>query len=112
METRLKTGLWVKALIRRCEVEAVPAMVVRKGDKDAGTVLVKVNLLDGTGRIYAPARRGDGSRIWMEGAGGGLRTDQEIESYIERQRQFDSDLWVIEVEDPKGRHFLDEPVES
>ncbi|MEM1372062.1 MAG: DUF1491 family protein, partial [Pseudomonadota bacterium] len=26
-----------------------------------------------------------------------------------RQRSFDPDLWVIEVEDRNGRHLLDEP---
>ncbi|MGY8791176.1 MAG: DUF1491 family protein [Pseudomonadales bacterium] len=28
---------------------------------------------------------------------------------ISRQRSFDPDLWVIEVEDREGRYLLDEP---
>ena len=28
---------------------------------------------------------------------------------IQRQRGFDPDLWVVEVEDTAGRHLLDEP---
>jgi hypothetical protein len=26
--------------------------------------------------------------------------------YLARQREFDPDLWIIEVEDRAGRHFL------
>nr|HPG89593.1 DUF1491 family protein [Hyphomicrobium sp.] len=26
--------------------------------------------------------------------------------YLENERRFDSDLWVVEVDDRQGRHFL------
>ncbi|MEQ8949960.1 DUF1491 family protein, partial [Parvibaculum sp.] len=58
---RLKAEIWVKALIRRCEAAGVTAMVVRRGDATSGTVLVKVNTLDGEARVYSPARDGDGA---------------------------------------------------
>ena len=35
--------------------------------------------------------------------------EREVDATIARQRGFDPDLWVIEVEDAKGRHLLDEP---
>jgi len=35
-------------------------------------------------------------------------TDREVDESITRQRSFDPDLWVIEVEDKHGRHLLDE----
>jgi hypothetical protein len=36
-------------------------------------------------------------------------TEQEVDGAIARQRGFDPDLWVIEVEDRAGRHLLDAP---
>ena len=33
----------------------------------------------------------------------------DVDASIRRQRGFDPDLWVIEVEDRQGRHLLDEP---
>ncbi|MDO9126346.1 DUF1491 family protein [Parvibaculum sp.] len=105
---RLKAEIWVKGLIRRCEVEGVTAMVVRRGDATSGTVLVKVNTLNGEAQVYSPTRDGEGALIWM--SAGGAKPEPEADAYIEKQRKFDPDLWVVEIEDRAGRHFLQEPV--
>jgi len=34
--------------------------------------------------------------------------EAEVDAAVSRQRGFDSDLWVIELEDARGRHLLDE----
>src|SRR5689334_24184130 len=52
---RLKTGIWVAAYLRRCNVEGIFAAVRRRGAEEAGAVFVKVNRLDGTGALYGPA---------------------------------------------------------
>lgn len=111
MTDRLKTGIWVQALIRRCAVENVPALVVRRGDDTGGIVLVKVNRLDGTCTVYSPARAGDGSRLWLKGTGPSPVGEADADAYIGRQRSIDPDLWVVEIEDRLGRHFLLDPVE-
>lgn len=107
----LSTDIWVAALIRRVELGGGFATVARKGDARAGSVLVKVlNRSDGTTRLYGEATRGDGERVWMRPA----LSDQEAEldRYIERALRIDPDLWVVDVEDRDGRHFLTEPVED
>ena len=63
----LPTDVWAGALIRRAELAGAFAMVLRKGDARAGTVLVKViDRRDRSVRVYAEAFRGDGERVWME----------------------------------------------
>lgn len=107
----LSTDIWVAALIRRVELGGGFATVARKGDARAGSVLVKVlNRSDGTTRLYGEATRGDGERVWMRPA----LSEQEVEldRYIERALRIDPDLWVVDVEDREGRHFLTEPVED
>ena len=111
MEPRLKSGIWVKALIHRCAVEAVPALVVRKGDESAGGVYVKVNHLDGRAEVFSQARRGDGSRVWMCATGAEPVPEADADAYVERQVKFDPDIWVVEIEDRAGRHFLDDEVD-
>jgi hypothetical protein len=107
----LHTDLWVSALIRRAELGGAFAIVARKGDARAGAVLVKaVNRSDGTARLYAEATRMDGDQVWMQPA----KSDQEpdLDRYIERAVRVDPDIWVVEIEDRQGRHFLTEPVEA
>jgi hypothetical protein len=110
MAPRLKAEIWVKALIRRCETNGAGAMVVRRGDATSGIVLVKVNRLDGRATVYAPARDGEGALFWMARPGTEPAPEADADAYIEKQRQRDPDLWVVEIEDREGRHFLTEPV--
>jgi hypothetical protein len=106
----LSTDIWVAALIRRAELAGAFAMVLRKGDARAGAVLVKVlNRPAGETRLYAEATRGDGERVWMQpslGVG-----EAELDAYAARAARIDPDLWVVEIDDRQGRHFLVEPVE-
>ncbi|MDB5494438.1 MAG: hypothetical protein JWP86_1775 [Phenylobacterium sp.] len=106
----LSTDIWVTALIRRAELGGAFGVVARKGDPRAGAVLVKaLNRTAGTARLYAEATRLDGERIWMQPA----LSDQEpdLDRYIERAIRIDPDVWVVEIDDKQGRHFLTEPVE-
>ena len=106
----LSTDIWVGALIRRAEIGGGFAVVVRKGDPRAGAVLVKVlNRTDGTARLYAEATRGDGDRVWMQPVASTAEPD--LDAYVERAARIDPDIWVVEIEDRAGRHFLVEPVE-
>ena len=106
----LKSEIWVKALIRRAAVANAPAMVVRRGHSDAGTIYVKVARLDGTAEVYGPTYGKEGERVWMRVTGADPVTDAEADAYLVRQEKFDPDIWVVEVEDKEGRHFLTEPV--
>ncbi len=45
-----------------------------------------------------------GDRTWVVLAEG---PEPDVDAAIARQRGFDPDLWVIEVEDRDGRHLLD-----
>ena len=107
----LPTDLWVQALIRRAHMAGGYATVVRRGDARAGAVLVKAfDTRERTARLYAEAFRGDGERVWMEPLA--TTAEADLDAYVQRAVGRDPDLWVVEVEDPQGRHFLTEPVEA
>ena len=85
--------------------------MARKGDARAGAVLVKTyNPLDRSTVVYAEAFRGDGERVWMQPKA--THEEPDLDAYIERAARVDPDLWVVEIEDKQGRHFLTEPVEN
>lgn len=106
MTNRLTTDFWVSAYLTRLRLADIPVFVTAKGDATAGVVMVKVNTLDGQAVVYQ--RSFDlmsGARAWVvlrEGA------EHEVDEAITKQRNFDADLWVIEVEDKAGRHLLDQ----
>lgn len=104
---RLTADLWVAAYLRRLGIAGIAAYVLRRGDATAGAVIVKLCTLDGRASLWQrmpdPAT---GAPRWAEMAAG---AEAEIDAQVARQRGFDPDLWVIEVEDRAGRHLLDEP---
>ena len=107
----LSTDIWVSALIRRAEMAGAFAVVARKGDPRAGAVLVKaVDRRHGQVRLYAEATAPDGERIWMRPAR--AEDEQGLDAYVERAVRVDPDLWVVEIEDGEGRHFLTEAVDD
>ena len=113
MEERLPTYLWAEALVRRALAEGAAAFILQRGDESRGDVLVKVAQLNGQARLYGPAMDMDGSRIFIDFAAQGIGPDEkDIDAYISRARERDRDLWVIEVEDRAGRHFMTEKVQK
>lgn len=109
----LKTHIWASALIRRAEIAGASAAIARKGDVDGGAVLVKVASMDGRARLYAPARDGEGERVWLDLSAGSLGdVEADVDAYARKRAENDPDLWVLEVEDKHGRHFLLERVEG
>ena len=103
---RLTARLWVDAYLTRLRLADIPAFVTAHGDDTGGAVLVKLNTLDGRARAFT--RSFDlttGDRTWVALAEG---EEAEVDAAVARQRGFDPDLWVIEVEDRSGRHLLGE----
>lgn len=84
-----------------CDQALLPVVIARRGDRDAGQVLIKL-LRQGRGcELVARRFSADGSRAWMVVAGGAVENaEQACDDYIARELDIDQDLWVIEIEDP------------
>ncbi len=87
------------------------AALVRRGDEDAGAIYIKVSLLNGTALLFGPAPAGldeaREERHWQPM----LKLaapEREADAMLARQVDFDPDVWIVEVEDATGRHFLDD----
>jgi hypothetical protein len=111
---RLKSGIWVAAYLRRCAVEGLAAAVRRRGAEEAGAVFIIVNRLDGTASLYGPAPQSafDSSQPaerFFSAMLGGIAPvpEAEVEARLTREIRFDPDVWIVEIEDRAGRHFLD-----
>jgi hypothetical protein len=104
---RLTAEIWVSAYLTRLRLADIPAFVVKKGDATAGAVMVKLNTLDGQAKVFQREfNLMEDRREWV------LLTEGEeraVDASLAKQRSFDPDLWIIEVEDRLGRTLLDEP---
>jgi hypothetical protein len=102
-EARLKTEFWVQACIRRGNADGIAVTVVHKGDATRGSVLVKLNRLEGGCTVLAETQDMSGARAWIKGTGAAPVAEAAADDYIARNRRTDPDLWVIEIEDREGR---------
>jgi hypothetical protein len=110
---RLKSALWVAAYLRRCQVEGAFAVVRRRGAEEAGAVFVRICRLDGTSDLFSPAPQSaldtsrGADRSFVPSFDKQPAPDEAVEAYLTREMKFDSDVWIVEVEEPTGRNFLD-----
>ena len=107
MTPRLTTDIWVSAYLTRLRLADIPVFVTRKGNATAGSVLVKLNTLDGQAQAFHRSfDLTSGDRVWVTLAQG---HEADVDASLSKQSGFDPDIWVIEVEDRLGRHLLDDP---
>ena len=110
---RLKSAIWVAAYIRRCHIEGAFAAVRRRGAEEAGAIFIKLNRLDGTAELFAPAPQSafddadPADRAFSRCFGVEPVPEDKIEARLAREIRFDPDVWIVEVEDRAGRHFLE-----
>jgi hypothetical protein len=113
---RLKSAIWVAAYIRRCNIEGAFAAVRRRGAEEAGAIFIVLNRLDGTADLYGPAPQAvfDQARPADRAFSAILKQrpapEADVNARLAREIDFDPDVWILEVEDKAGRHFLDEVV--
>jgi hypothetical protein len=110
---RLKSGIWVAAYLRRCQAEGAFAAVRRHGAEEAGAIFIKINHLDGTCDLFGPAPQASfedaqpTDRAFSQCLKTSPAPDAEAEAYLVREIRFDPDVWIVEIEDRRGRNFLD-----
>jgi hypothetical protein len=114
---RLKSGIWVAAYLRRCNIEGAFAAVRRRGAEEAGAVFITINRLDGSAVLYGPAAQSafdeahPSERMFTAILGGDKpASETDVEARLGKEIRFDPDIWIVEVEDRAGRHFLNDSV--
>ncbi len=109
---RLRSDIFVSALIRLVEVKGAYALLRRRGAAEAGALFIKIDRLDGRTAILAPAPQTSEAPEGVDRQFSRAHTQEWIESTeaeerLNREIAFDPDLWIVEIEDPAGRAFVD-----
>ncbi len=108
---RLAAKLVVQACIRAAEAKGLPATVLRRGDPDAGTILLKALDRHGMATLYTQARSPDGELGWRMAAGLAPAAESDVDARIAREANIDPDVWAVEVLDDERAHPLNPSLE-
>lgn len=98
-EPRVKAEIWVNMALRLGNASGRYGAVLRRGDPDAGGVLVVLRGRAGLS-VLSQMRTAEGTAAWIRGTGAGPVTQETADAYVARQVRFDPDLWVLEFESP------------
>lgn len=107
MDARVKSGLWVRAQVRICDIAGRPAAILRHGDDDAGAVILKLIGADGRVRLLAQTTAPEGGLAWHRPLGAEPLPETEADAYIARHAEFDPDVWAVEILDRAGDYLPD-----
>lgn len=109
-EARLRTELWVQAQIRICDLAVLPIVVRRRGDPDAGAVLLRLWRDRDLSLLLKRTTTAGGGLGWMVVGGKAAVDAPAADAYVAREISRDDDLWVVEIEDPRGQYQTDGPM--
>jgi hypothetical protein len=98
-EARLKAGVFVNWALRLGEAAGRYGAVLRRGDPDAGGILLVLRGREGF-CVLSQVRMGDGAAAWMRATGAAPVDQAAVDAYVARQVRVDPDLWVVEFETP------------
>ncbi|MGE8132651.1 DUF1491 family protein [Novosphingobium subterraneum] len=96
-ESRLPAHLEVQGMIRAVQAEGGFAMVLHKGERDGGTVLIVILENQSLGILYERMPDVDGRRKWRISKSQVIENKQEFEDYLSRRMQQDPDVWIVEL---------------
>ena len=111
MSSRLTSALWVDAYLRQVRLDGAFCYLAKRGAEAAGAIYVNMSLPDGNQALYGPAPQSEMTdeltsiedRMFEL-----LQTSsaEEVATRLEKEKRFDPDIWVIEIENSAGIHGL------
>ena len=109
--SRLTSDIFVSALLRRLFAEGGVAAVEKRGAAEAGAIHVRVRHRDGTETLLSPAPQSFFKTERPEDRSFEVRKaraqEREVSEALSREREFDPDIWVVEIETDRPGDYLD-----
>jgi hypothetical protein len=106
LTARLPAQLEVSALLRQVSAAGGFAMVLKKGEAEAGTILVVIVENGANARVYERMPGLDGTRNWHCAKRQTPDNAEEFVTYLDRRKQQDADLWIVELDIADGERFI------
>jgi hypothetical protein len=108
MTPRLTSRMTIDALFRRVQAAGGFAAVLARGDEMAGAILLVCRERGAFKSLLERTVDLDGSYRFTPCGPQDVESDSERDSYIQRRRDRDRDLWLIELDIPDAERFAAE----
>ena len=99
---RLKSDIFVSAIVRRVFSLGGYAAILHRGAEEAGAIFIRQRQRSGLETLYAPAPQSFFDEDKPPGRIFELRLDQvepdQVSAALERELRFDPDCWIVEIE--------------
>lgn len=106
MDSRLPAHIEVSGLIRAVEAAGGFGMVLQKGEKDAGVILILTTQSGRNTRLWERMPQLDGSRSFVCTREQSDENKDEFEEYLGRRRRADPDCWMVELDIENAERFV------
>lgn len=106
MEPRLPAHVEVGALLRRVQAEGGFAMIIAKGERDAGTILVVCQENGANPRAFERMPQADGTRSWTRTRAHDSENPWQFGEWLQRRQAQDPDLWIVELDIVAPERFI------
>lgn len=109
-QPRLTSRMTVDALMRRVQAEGGFAAVLSRGDDSAGAILLLLTQRGDGGRLLERTVDLNGNYRWTPCGPQDVESAAAREGYIQRRRESDPDLWLIELDVADAERFAAEMI--
>jgi hypothetical protein len=102
---RVTTDLWVSALVRRIFSDGGFAAIAKRGASEAGAVFVIVRDRLGGAQLFGPAPQTSYDTAKPDEryfSRYNLVDEAALDARLEKEKRFDPDIWVVEIEPGQG----------
>lgn len=110
MTPRLASGLIVNALVRRVNAAGGSAMVLARGDAEAGAILILALERGGNPHFFERGMGPKGAPVLIPSGPVEPGDDGVVSDYWQRRRGRDPDLWVVELDIAGAERFAAETI--
>lgn len=107
IEPRLATHMLVSALRRQAEAHGGFVTVIRKGDPDAGSLVIIRREKGQNPAVFEPSPGLFGHRKWHKIDHQDIDLERYISDYCQRLASRDPDIWIVELDVPFAQRFID-----
>ena len=108
MDARLPAHVEISGIIRAVEADGGFAMVLSKGERDAGVILIITRERDKNARLWERMPQLDGSRTFICSKEEDIENPSEFSDYCARRTTQDPDTWLLELEVANPERFIPE----